>query len=386
VSIFSLTSTLYKQEQYLAPKRSAMSAIYILSDKGKLSKEDERIVFTQPDDTKTILFPFKMEQLVLMGNVSISGDALRMLTKYRIPVTLLSANGKFNGKLVYGDSKNVFLRQKQYLLAADEDASLEIAKQIVVGKIRNQVAFMQRIKRTAGKDDSSDAEKMKKAIEKVKRGIFVAQNCKTKDSLRGTEGISSREYFSVFSMNIIPEWAVFDKRSRNPPQSNVNAVLSFLYTLLAYRVESAIEAQGLDSMVGNLHLLNYSSQSLVFDLMEEFRSPIADTVCCSLFNLKQLTPEDFEEKVFSSDDDDMPFESDNEEKQAAPDAEVKGILLTKEGLKKVIAAFEEKMETCVNISEEEGRMSYQRILFAQAAQYKRVISGEQTKYHSFSFK
>ena len=65
---------------------------------------------------------------------------------------------------------------------------------------------------------------------------------------------------------------------------------------------------------------------------------------------------------------------------------MKGILLTKEGLKKVIAAFEEKMETCVNISEEEGRMSYQRILFAQAAQYKRVISGEQTKYHSFSFK
>lgn len=344
-------------------RRSAMPAIYVISDRGKLSRTDEHILFTGIDGSCTTLFPFKMEQLVLMGNVSISGDALRLLTQYRIPVTLLSKNGKFNSRLVYGESRNVFLRQKQYMLAADEGASLKIAKQIVTGKIRNQIAFMQRIKRNA----DCDRDAVEDAVGKVKRGLYIAQNCGNKNSLRGTEGISSREYFSVFKQNIIPGWAVFDKRSRNPPKSNVNAVLSFLYTLLAYRVESAIEASGLDCMVGNLHELSYSSQALVFDLMEEFRSPVADAVCCSLFNLKQLAPEDFEES-------------------AAEDTGESGILLTYEGLKKVISAFEEKLETCVTVSDEEGRKTYQQLIFFQVDQYKRVVSGEQAEYHSYSYK
>src|SRR5574344_75813 len=146
-------------------RRSAMPAIYVISDRGKLSRTDEHILFTGIDGSCTTLFPFKMEQLVLMGNVSISGDALRLLTQYRIPVTLLSKNGKFNSRLVYGESRNVFLRQKQYMLAADEGASLKIAKQIVTGKIRNQIAFMQRIKRNA----DCDRDAVEDAVGKVKR-------------------------------------------------------------------------------------------------------------------------------------------------------------------------------------------------------------------------
>ena len=91
-----------------------MATIYILSEHGKLTKKDETIVFVQSDETRTILFPFKTEHLVIIGNVSISGDALRLLTKYKICTTFLSSNGRFNGKLSFGDSKNVFLRQRQY--------------------------------------------------------------------------------------------------------------------------------------------------------------------------------------------------------------------------------------------------------------------------------
>ena len=124
-----------------------MAEIYILSDYGKLSKKDETIVFSQADGTNTILFPFKTEHLVLMGRVSISADALRLLTKYKISTTFLSSNGKFNGKLSFGDSKNIFLRQKQFRILDNPKKSLEIAKNIVAGKIRNEISFMQRIKR-----------------------------------------------------------------------------------------------------------------------------------------------------------------------------------------------------------------------------------------------
>ena len=117
-----------------------MASIYIISDKGKLGKKDETFVFSQPDGSATILFPFKTEILFLVGNVSISGDALRMLSKYKIPVVFLSSNGKFNSKLVYSDSKNVFLRQKQYLTLSDPEKSCAIARSIVEGKLKNQIS------------------------------------------------------------------------------------------------------------------------------------------------------------------------------------------------------------------------------------------------------
>ena len=103
-----------------------MASIYILSDYGKLSKKDETIVFSQPDGTSTILFPFKTEHLVIVGKISISADALRLLTKYKIGTTFLSSNGKFTGKLSFGESKNIFLRQKQFRILDDEIKSFDI--------------------------------------------------------------------------------------------------------------------------------------------------------------------------------------------------------------------------------------------------------------------
>ncbi len=92
-----------------------MAEIYILSDYGKLTKKDETIVLLQNDGTSTILFPFRTEHLVLMGKISISADALRLLTKYKISTTFLSSNGKFNGKLTFGDSKNIFSGKSSFM-------------------------------------------------------------------------------------------------------------------------------------------------------------------------------------------------------------------------------------------------------------------------------
>lgn len=357
-----------------------MAAIYILSDHGKLCKEDETLVFHQSDDTKTILFPFKTEHLVIMGNVSMSGDALRLLMKYKIGTTFLSSNGRFNGKLSFGDSKNVFLRQNQYRILDKAEDSLKIARSIVMGKIRNEISFMQRIKRKSGDSGESVAD----AVNAVKQFLADAEKADTVDSLRGYEGMAARKYFEVFGLNIIPDWAKFKGRSKNPPRSNVNAVLSFLYTLLMYRVQSAIESQGLDACVGNLHVLNYGKTALVFDLMEEFRSPVADSVCCSLFNLGVLAEEDFELCDFSKEDIDFPLDDAPEGER--DDSRSKGILLTKPGLKKVIAAFESKMDSLILYAPTGQRISYKKIIYEQAEHYKRVVNGEETEYKAYYFK
>lgn len=354
-----------------------MPAIYILSDFGKLQKENETLVFLQPDGTKTILFPYKTEQLILMGAISITGEAFRLITRFKIPVTFISSNGKFNARLAYEDSKNVLLRQKQYRMLDDSKQSLEMARSIVAGKIRNQLSFVQRIKRKDGIGHTD----IEDAADAMKQSLQSAEEADTVDKLRGIEGNAARTYFKVFRYNIKPEWAEFTGRSRQPPQSNVNAVLGFLYTILMYHIDAALGSQGLDTMAGNLHAVNYGKSALVFDLMEEFRAPVADSLCCALFNLEILQPEDFEKKTFSETDNDYPVDE-----TAGEGDEKSGILLTPAGLKKVIKAFEEKTETEVLYAPTGEKLSYRKIFVEQAKQYRRVVSGEEKAYRSFYFK
>jgi CRISPR-associated protein Cas1 len=127
--------------------------------------------------------------------------------------------------------------------------------------------------------------------------------------------------------------------------------------------------------------------------MEEFRSPIADSVCCALFNLGTLTEDDFEEKIFFEGDMDYPLESANDSgylefdsKEEIGETNVKAVLLSKAGLKKVISAFENKLETQILYQPTGDKLSYKRIIYEQAEHYKRVINGEETEYKAYYFK
>jgi hypothetical protein len=353
-----------------------MSDVYILSNVGKLGKRDETLIFSKPDGTTQVLFPFKVEQLMLIGKVSISGDALRMLSKYRIPVSFISTNGYFNARLVYANNKNVFLRQQQYRLMDNPAQTLQVAKGIVIGKIKNQLSFMQRIKR---KTTEVDAE-IQTAITRIKQLIEKAETITSLESLRGIEGNASKWYFSVFRYNIKPSWAEFPNRTKNPPRSNVNAVLSFLYTVLTTKIHTVLETQGLDPMAGTLHANAYGAAALAFDLVEELRTPIADTICCALFNLGMLKPEDFECADFSPDSSDYPCELEQSEQKVA-----EAVLLTEEGLKKVIAAFQEKMNKLAFSGSKKKSISYNELIFKQITAYKNMLNGQQP-YTPYYFK
>jgi CRISPR-associated protein Cas1 len=229
------------------------------------------------------------------------------------------------------------------------------------------LTFVRRIKRKNDIEiEFSDAiQTLKKLIEDIE----CVENIK---KLRGYEGIGAKNYFSVFRYNLIPDCAQFPRRSKNPPLTNVNAVLSFLYTLLMYHVETAIEVSGLDTMAGFLHEAEYGKNALVFDLMEEFRTPAVDSVCCALFNLGVLNSDDF----YTTDEYDKEINS--SDKQA--------VLLTKEGLKKVIPAFEKKMETLIFYPPLKIQVSWRMIIIEQVKHLKRVILGEEKIYKGFIYK
>ena len=290
----------------------------------------------------------------------------------------MGKNGRFNGKLAFQQGKNVFLRKKQYRLADDFTFKIKFAKGIVAGKLKNQLAFMQRIRRK-GREGNHIGE----AINGIKRIIEKVPGASTLDEVRGFEGMGARYFFSVFKYNIIQDWAVFHGRSMHPPQDNVNAVLSFLYTMLFFRVDGLLQAEDIDSYVGYLHELTYGNRALSYDLMEEYRTPIADTLCCALFNRGTLEEGDFKTVTFSTDNDEYPLDTDGQEEseQDVPlYEEKKGVLLTKVGLKKVISQFEKKMDTDIYYQPMGLHFSYKRVMREQIRHFKRVIQGEEEMY------
>jgi len=360
-----------------------MGTVYIISDHGKLTKKDDALQFYGADGTERKIFIHRTDRIIISGTVEITGSALKLIMRHQIDTVFLSKNGRYNGKLEFSDGKNVFLRKKQYDLLNDEQKKIEIVRSIVRGKIKNQIAFMQRIGR------KKDTITIDKAIRDAQRNAANVENATSVDMLRGYEGYGSRLFFSVFKENIVPEWAVFKGRSMQPPRDVVNAVLSFLYTLLAYRIDAIIVMEGLDPYVGYLHTLDYGKRALCFDLMEEYRTSICDTLTCALFNLGILKPVDFQRKVFNEEDDEYPLEQDGIEqvdKTIETSEKVEGVLLTKEGLQKAAYQFEEKLKTLILYPPLGKQLSYEQVMIEQIRHFKRFVSGDEMEYKPFVIK
>lgn len=358
-----------------------MGTVYIISEYGKLTKKEDALNFYGKDGTERKLFIHRLDRLIILGSVEITASALKLLMRHQIDTVFLNKNGKLNGKLEFQDGKNVFLRKRQYELLNNQEKMVSIVRAIVRGKIKNQISFMQRIAR------KNNDPTLERTITDAHRNEKRLEESNSIDSIRGYEGYGSKLFFSVFKYNIIPEWAVFNGRTMHPPKDVVNAVMSFLYTLLNFRIDSFIVLEGLDPYVGYLHTIDYGKRALSFDLMEEYRTSICDTLTCSLFNLGVLKFTDFQYKEFTHSNDDYPLDVSDESKLEIETSEnIKGVLLTEEGLKKVANAFEEKMNTEIFYPPLGKRLSYQNVMIEQIRHYKRVLMDQEADYKPFVIK
>ena len=178
-------------------------------------------------------------------------------------------------------SRNGQLRLAQYRLYEDQGRKLELVKAIVTAKIHNQATVLYR------------HSVKEHPLKQRKAGV---QSQETIDQVRGMEGLAAREYFACWSQMLKEPWT-FAGRNRRPPTDPVNALLSFAYGLLRSQVTAAVHLAGLDPYIGYLHEVTRGQPALVLDLMEEFRSLIADNVVLSVLNNRELQPKDFTESL-----------------------------------------------------------------------------------------
>ncbi len=273
--------------------RKLLNTLYVTQPNTYLSLEGDNIVLQREQEKIAQLPLHNFESVVSFGYTGASPALMGYCAERSISLVFLTMNGRFLARVI-GESKgNVVLRKKQYLLSEDERASARIARNFIVGKLFNHKWMLERM--TRDYPLRIDVAAFKAVSAQLSELMHVVRECEDLERLRGLEGQAAVQYNRLLDQMILQnkEDFFFHIRSRRPPMDNVNAMLSFAYTLLAHDMRSALEAVGLDAYVGFLHRDRPGRESLALDVMEELRGVYADRFVLSLINKKVVTGDDF---------------------------------------------------------------------------------------------
>jgi CRISPR-associated protein Cas1 len=283
-----------------------LNTLFVTSQGAYLSKEGETVLVKVEKEVRLRVPIHTLGGIVCFGNVLCSPYLLGFCAKNDVSVSFLTEHGRFLARVTGPVSGNVLLRREQYRRADDPQASAEITTAILIGKLANCRAVLQRALRDHA--DKVDVDALKEVSARISHYLNRLPQESSLDLLRGIEGDTAHMYFSVFN-NLITSQKddfAFKERSRRPPLDNVNCLLSFIYTLVLHDVRSALETVGLDPAVGYLHRDRPGRPSLALDLMEEFRPYLADRLVLSLINLRKVQGKGFTKTdtgaVFMADD------------------------------------------------------------------------------------
>ena len=237
-----------------------------------------------------------LEGIVSFGYRGTSPALMGACAERNISLCYLTPQGKFLARVSGRIKGNVILREQQYASKNDEKISLEIAKNCILGKVYNARWVLERAMRDHALQ--IDADRVKDASSFLKNSLERIRNAESKEQLRGYEGEAASIYFGVFDELILQQKKdfVFRGRNKRPPLDNVNALLSFVYTLLTNSITSALESVGLDPYVGYLHTDRPGRASLSLDMIEELRAILADRFVLTLINKKIVSAKDFSVK------------------------------------------------------------------------------------------
>lgn len=342
--------------------RKLLNTLYVTSSDTYLSLDGENIVVQKSKSELTRIPLHNLEGVVAFGYTGASPALMGACARKNISLSFVTQSGKFLARVVGEDRGNVTLRKTQYRISDSDAQSTRIAKNIIIGKVFNTRWVIER----ATRDYSMrlDVERLKKVSQFLVKSLQSLADCESLDQLRGFEGEAASQYFSVFDDLILQqkEDFCFKVRNKRPPLDNTNAMLSFVYTLLAHDAVGALETVGLDPYVGFLHRDRPGRISLALDLMEELRSVYADRFVLSLINKRIVNAAGFSKQ------------------------ENGAVVMDDDTRKVLISAWQAKKQEQITHPFLDEKLEWGLVLYAQAMLLARYIRGDLDEYPPFMWK
>lgn len=277
--------------------RQILNTLYVMTPHSFLHLENDTLRVDVEREKKMQVPLHHLGGVVCLGNVMLSPALMHRCADDGIGLVLLDGNGRFKARLEGAVSGNILLRQAQHRQAGNSDFALNVSRAMIAGKLRNARQILLRGAREAA--DSEDARVLAAAANALRASVRNLPLAADLDSVRGIEGDAAKVYFSAMN-GIVRRDArstfTMDGRTRRPPRDRINALLSFLYSMLMNDCRSALEAVGLDPQLGFLHAVRPGRAALALDLMEEFRAIMADRLVLTLINRGQIGKGDFVER------------------------------------------------------------------------------------------
>ena len=334
--------------------KQLQNTLYILTPDTYLFLQNETIAVKVGGVEKVRIPSHTISSIYCFGNVTVSTPLIGFCGERGISLVFLSEYGRFYGRVQGPVSGNILLRRRQFAALEDPVQRTQLVRSILLGKLANSKLFLMRQRRER---PGREAE-ITPAIERLTEAARRVQDCPSVDSMRALEGVAAAAYFSAMPAMLDGSKFQFSGRNRRPPEDPVNAVLSFLYTLLKNDVQSALEGVGLDPTAGFLHTLRPGRPALALDLMEELRAPLCDRLMLALIHRGQISEKSFDQLT-------------------AP------VLLSEAGRKAVVAAWQKRKQETITHPFLGEKIPVGLIPHAQAQLLARVLRGEMDEYPPF---
>ncbi|MFZ5353399.1 MAG: type I-C CRISPR-associated endonuclease Cas1c [Bacillota bacterium] len=342
--------------------RKLLNTLFVTSPDTYLSLDGENIVIIKEDAEAGRIPLHNLESIIAFGYTGASPALMGACAKRNIALSFVKPSGKFLARVVGEVRGNVTLRKAQYRLSDNVDQSCKVAKNFIIGKLYNSRWVIERA--TRDYTMRLDVEKLKSASKAIANTLKQVEQSSNLEELRGYEGEAAVRYFSVFDDLILQQKESFYFRSRNkrPPLDNVNAMLSFIYTLLAHDVAAALETVGLDPYVGFLHRDRPGRISLALDIMEELRTVYADRFVISLINKREVNSQGFDQK------------------------ESGAVIMHEDTRKCILKAWQNRKQEQITHPFLQEKMEWGLVPYSQAMLLARYIRGDLDGYPPFMWK
>lgn len=338
------------------------NTLYVTLPDSYLRLDNDTLRLQVGDETRLRVPLHHLQAVVCFGHINLSAPLMHRLAETGIALVLLDANGRFKARLEGPVAGNVLLRQAQHRAVDDPAFTLDAARTLVAGKLKNQRRVLLRGAREAKL--ATDEDEISRAALGLAASLRALSPAATLDTLRGIEGEAARTYFEALNLLVRPdlrETFAMDGRTRRPPRDRVNALLSFLYAMWMNDCRSACEAAGLDPQLGYLHAVRPGRAALALDLVEEFR-PLADRLALTLVNRGQITASDFAQR------------------------EGGAVLLEGEARKAVVVAYQERKQESLTHPLLSQSIPLGVVPLVQARLLARHVRGETSTYPPFAIR